>query len=88
MGYMTVQEYIQEKFPDLLDKPFDDKNCTDCDTFASMSVQSTDLLEESHDKAAASAELLQQVLMLGATLSSMKMRLAEFTAPASPPPKT
>lgn len=88
VGYMTVQEYIQEKFPDLLDKPFDDKNCTDCDTFASMSVQSTDLLEESHDKAAASAELLQQVLMLGATLSSMKMRLAEFTAPASPPPKT
>ena len=87
VGYMTVEEYIQEKLPALLDKPFDDKNCNDCDTFASMSVQSTGMLEESHDKAASSTELLQQVLMLGATLSSMKMRLAEFTGLPSPTPR-
>lgn len=85
VGYMTVEEFIEEKVAHVHAKPFDPKYCDDCDTFANMSVESCSMLEESHDKAAASTELLQQVLMLGATLSSMKMRLAEFSAPASPP---
>lgn len=84
VGYMTVEEFIEEKVAHVHAKPFDHRYCNDCDTFASMSVESTGMLEESHDKAAASTELLQQVLMLGASLSSMKMRLAEFTGPPSP----
>jgi hypothetical protein len=73
---MDVDEWIETKLHD--QKAFDHNLCNDCNTFASMGCESLGPLEESHRKATDSAQLLQQTLMLGASLSSTKLRMQEL----------
>jgi hypothetical protein len=73
---LDVDKWIETKLHD--QRPFDHNLCNDCDTFASMGCESLGLLEESHRKATDSAQLLQQTLMMGASLSSTKLRLQEL----------